>query len=177
MKLDLFGGHKLRDVIEIDSSSRELEIESESFSFDDAIHVTCRLSRDGDVVRLNCEVSTLVSIQCVRCLDVIQQDIIGEFSLVAKRLRKGESISEYTDEDSLEKESDFIYVEYDVKTIDITEFVHDAVLLAIPLKPVCRESCKGLCYVCGHDLNEGECGCKRERIDPRWQKLSELFNS
>ncbi len=58
--------------------------------------------------------------------------------------------------------------------IDLEPMLRDAVVLALPLKPVCRVECKGLCASCGKDLNEGPCSCTDEEMDPRWAALSEL---
>ncbi len=52
--------------------------------------------------------------------------------------------------------------------------IRDAVVLAMPLNPLCREHCKGLCPVCGADLNSVDCGHRRERTDVRWEPLAEL---
>lgn len=58
--------------------------------------------------------------------------------------------------------------------IDLEPMLRDAVVLALPLKPVCKVDCKGLCARCGKDLNEGPCSCSDEEMDPRWAALSEL---
>lgn len=58
--------------------------------------------------------------------------------------------------------------------IDLEPMLRDAVALALPLNPVCKQDCKGLCATCGRDLNEGPCSCSEEEIDPRWAALSEL---
>ncbi|MGH2730855.1 MAG: YceD family protein, partial [Actinomycetota bacterium] len=50
----------------------------------------------------------------------------------------------------------------------------DALTLALPLNPVCRASCKGLCAHCGADLNRGPCNCAAEETDPRWAPLAAL---
>jgi DUF177 domain-containing protein len=52
--------------------------------------------------------------------------------------------------------------------------VRDAVVLAMPLHPLCRPDCKGLCPVCGSDLNTVDCGHKVERTDLRWEPLAQL---
>ena len=49
-----------------------------------------------------------------------------------------------------------------------------ALLLALPAYPVCQEACKGLCSVCGANLNERECSCDRRVPDPRWAGLEKL---
>jgi uncharacterized protein len=58
--------------------------------------------------------------------------------------------------------------------IDITEDVRQTVLIAVPLKLLCREDCLGLCPFCGKDLNEGPCACRPEEVDTRWEKLRAL---
>jgi uncharacterized protein len=44
------------------------------------------------------------------------------------------------------------------------------------MKPLCSEDCKGICPQCGQDLNEGECDCEIETVDPRLAKLKEFYN-
>ena len=56
--------------------------------------------------------------------------------------------------------------------LDLTEAIHQCVMLAIPMKPLCREDCAGLCSHCGHNLNQGPCNCLTQKIDPRWSELS-----
>lgn len=58
--------------------------------------------------------------------------------------------------------------------LDLTEVMRQNALLSIPMKPLCEESCAGLCPECGNNLNQGPCGCSTQRIDPRWSKLIEL---
>lgn len=58
--------------------------------------------------------------------------------------------------------------------IDISEDVRQTVLMAVPLKLLCKESCRGLCPQCGKNLNEGPCECRPETIDSRWDALRDL---
>lgn len=55
--------------------------------------------------------------------------------------------------------------------------VRDAVVLAMPLNPLCRPDCKGLCPTCGSDLNTVDCGHRTERTDLRWEPLARLRDS
>jgi len=57
--------------------------------------------------------------------------------------------------------------------IDLAPMVHDAILLDLPLAPLCREDCAGLCPYCGIDRNEGSCDCAAP-VDPRWATLDGL---
>ena len=59
----------------------------------------------------------------------------------------------------------------DHHVLDLTEAIRQNALLAIPIKPLCRTDCKGLCQSCGKDLNTGQCTCEQSDIDPRWAKL------
>lgn len=58
--------------------------------------------------------------------------------------------------------------------LDLEPLLRDAVTLALPLNPVCRATCAGLCARCGKDLNEGPCDCVEDTSDPRWEALSSL---
>lgn len=58
--------------------------------------------------------------------------------------------------------------------LDLQPLVRDAILLELPLAPLCAESCKGLCATCGADLNDGPCSCDPTPADPRWAALSVL---
>ncbi len=58
--------------------------------------------------------------------------------------------------------------------LDLTEAVHQYALLAVPMKPLCRPDCAGLCPVCGQNLNLGKCHCPPPEADPRWAKLKQI---
>jgi len=58
--------------------------------------------------------------------------------------------------------------------LDLTEAIRQYALLVIPMKPLCRANCAGLCPNCGHNLNQGPCNCPPQGGDPRWSKLKEL---
>ncbi len=58
--------------------------------------------------------------------------------------------------------------------IDLEPMLRDELILALPLNPLCREDCKGMCARCGRDLNDGACDCTEDTSDPRWAALDEL---
>lgn len=58
------------------------------------------------------------------------------------------------------KDFSFSVVVGNEQTVDVTQNLREEVLLDLPIKPLCKPDCKGLCPVCGRDLNEKECGCK-----------------
>jgi uncharacterized protein len=55
--------------------------------------------------------------------------------------------------------------------VNLREMVLDALFVSLPLLPLCREDCRGICAVCGTDLNVAPCQCQEVRVDPRWSGL------
>ncbi len=74
------------------------------------------------------------------------------------------------------QESDTIITVPDMK-LDVDEFVYSEVILDLPSKHLCKENCKGICFKCGKNLNDGECGCTTKEVDPRLAKLMELLDN
>ena len=69
-----------------------------------------------------------------------------------------------------------VYLPLDAAEINLDEDIHDYALLAVPMKKLCKEDCKGLCIECGKNLNEDSCNCAKNDIDSRWLPLQELKN-
>jgi len=63
---------------------------------------------------------------------------------------------------------------YEGEEIELTPLVHEQLILALPTRPLCAESCRGLCPRCGANLNAGQCGCPAETADPRLAVLHAL---
>ena len=59
--------------------------------------------------------------------------------------------------------------------LDLDELVRSEVILHMPMKHLCKPDCRGICPVCGQNLNEGDCGCKQKEIDPRLAALKDLL--
>lgn len=105
---------------------------------------------------------------CGRCLDKFTEDISHSFSY---ECLPQEAIVEEKEElaaDAL----DICY--YTGGEIDLTALVHEQVALALPMRPLCKEECKGLCAECGANLNKGDCGCNKEPVDLRLAALKNL---
>lgn len=103
---------------------------------------------------------------CARCL----KEFVNKVETVLSgRLMENSKSSDITDDDEL-----IFY--YDNDEVDLTEQVLSSILLSLPMKSLCDDNCRGLCLVCGKDLNEGECNCNIQEIDPRLAKLKDLFD-
>jgi uncharacterized protein len=63
---------------------------------------------------------------------------------------------------------------FDGKRIDLDPILREQVLLALPMSLLCAESCRGLCPVCGENLNLKDCRCERKVADPRWMALKDI---
>lgn len=63
---------------------------------------------------------------------------------------------------------------YDQPVLPLDDIAREQVLMAIPMKPLCREECLGLCPTCGKDWNTGGCGCEKLAVDPRLEILKSL---
>lgn len=68
------------------------------------------------------------------------------------------------------------YLSLNENKIYLDNDVRDYSILAVPMKKLCKEDCKGLCYKCGQDLNKGDCDCSGEEVDTRWAPLLNLRN-
>ncbi|MBN2289317.1 MAG: DUF177 domain-containing protein [Candidatus Glassbacteria bacterium] len=116
-------------------------------------------------------VSFEISGECARCLKELSHEdrirISGVFAFP-------EAVAKLDlTEKEVEQEGIFP-LEAGQKIIDLTDLVRESVVLEYPRFLKCTEQCKGLCPVCGCDLNEKVCNCRQNAIDPRWAKLAEL---
>ncbi len=126
------------------------------------------IKRAGNTYSIKGKIYFKLRLQCSRCLEFFEREFNDNIDYVYK---KGQM--RYRREAKLRGE-DFKTEYFVDNSIDLLPIIHDTVLLSIPMKPLCKEDCKGLCPVCGHNLNYGPCKHmlrKKEEIDPRWEKL------
>ena len=76
---------------------------------------------------------------------------------------------------SAPEDKEFFFID-ERNVIDLLEAVQQYASLAMPIKPLCKPDCSGLCPVCGHNMNHDECTCPPQNIDPRWDKLRDMFS-
>ncbi len=122
-----------------------------------------------------------VSAPCKRCLAEASASLPVSFALnlLPRDLAPREE-SEYLDGDERAERigsfrlQDADHEWFEGKTIELDPILREQVLLALPMNLVCTESCRGLCPVCGNNLNEKQCGCQREALDPRWMALKNI---
>jgi len=128
---------------------------------DEPVEARLRLESVVEGVLVTGPVDASARFECARCLKPLE----GGVSLDVCELFLAPGSQGPADEDA-----------YRVTglELDLEPMLRDEVTLALPLKPVCDQECKGLCATCGKDLNAGSCDCVDEEMDPRWAALSDL---
>lgn len=101
------------------------------------------------------------SFKCARCL----ADLNGPVAVELTELFVAPGHEKAADEDAYKVSG---------KEIHLEPMLRDAFVLALPLKPICREECQGMCSGCGKNLNEADCTCPQDEIDPRWAELASV---
>ena len=105
--------------------------------------------------------------ECARCLKKIKDTL----SFTFERTVVSEDTREKETDDGEEDDYYDEYVVLDNGKLDVDGQLQEMLILEFPTKLLCSEECLGLCIKCGHDLNEGECGCDRGYHDSRWDIL------
>jgi uncharacterized protein len=132
------------------------------------VHLSGAISRIERGFAMDGEVAFEARLECSRCLAPYPFELAEPFSLVL--YRRVETPGE--EREIGRPDLDVSY--FDGQTLDVSPIAEERVQLSLPMKPLCREDCAGLCPVCGGDRNLARCACRDETIDPRWNALREL---
>ena len=124
---------------------REIEIK-------DVINLNLDIYNTQDSFLLEGTIEAVLILTCSRCLEKYESSV--EIDISEEILK-----SDMEDRDEL----------------FIDEIIVDNIILSLPIKTLCSDTCKGLCPVCGQNLNDGDCDCEVENIDPRLQKLKDFY--
>ena len=128
--------------------------------FVEPVRIEGTLKNEDGVFTLDAEGRTALLLSCARCLAPVRKEIC--FDIKERFAHTGREIEETET--------------FTGDQIDLADFVKRGIVGALPMKVLCREDCKGLCPVCGRDLNQGDCGCDTTERDPRFESLRALFN-
>jgi uncharacterized protein len=120
-------------------------------------------------LRLQGDLATTLELPCARCLDPVRQDVARAFDLLYRPLGTDAGNEELS---VTAAEAEIGY--YQGEGVLLEDALREQVLLAVPLKVVCREDCKGLCPSCGKNRNTDPCSCAPVVGDPRWAALKDL---
>jgi uncharacterized protein len=159
---DLIGKRLTQQEVNVSFEGKSFTLEGEEIGFIDPILVEGVFTMLGDIISFNGKIKTTLRLVCSRCLENfnygLEMDIDEKFSKVIH------------DEDN-----DIIIINSD--RVDFSPIIETNLILSLPMKKLCEEECKGLCSVCGTNLNYSNCNCEKNDIDPRLAKLREFFST
>ena len=134
-----------------------------------AIRGAVNLSKHGHDILVRGHLEGELSLACGRCLEPFAAPVEADFDLI---LIPG-PVSEASAEVELsEDELDLDF--YVGETVDLEAIIREQIILMLPLKPLCREDCRGLCPICGSNLNRESCSCQVNQNDSPFAKLAKL---
>ena len=161
------------NISNLSEGVHEYKFEDEPFvirldeRFSKTVFVNVELEKRRRQLFLAGHVKTIGRFACDRCLDDFDQGISFDYRM-AYVLDKSDAV-EFD-------QSEVTVISTSTNEIDISEDVRQYILLAVPLKLLCKEDCAGLCSTCGANFNRETCTCPKNDIDPRWEKLKKIVN-
>ncbi len=155
---------------------------------DEGLELTIDEALESDVIKLVSPVKGQLSIRKIMPEVVIQGEITANAELECSRCLKNYSseinapiIVTYHPAGELKAEGKRQIREDELETgfyfgdeLDLTELLKEQILLNVAMKPLCSETCKGICPKCGTDLNVNKCSCSLDKTDSRLEGLKEL---
>lgn len=163
MKCDVSSVLKITgEKIPVDFSFSDFEDLNSEFEYI-KVHVCGEIVNIGDVLEFTAKAYTSFKTICARCTRPVEDSICVDISEVLKNVG---------DNDVSDDEDVVIFSGH---TVDLGDIIRNNILLNMSTKYLCREDCKGLCPECGVDLNESQCDCGKDYIDPRMEGLKKLL--
>lgn len=147
----------------------EIELESirymgEDIRFKCPVEVSVNIKNVGGVLRLSGRAQCVLLVSCGRCGEPLTENV--GFDIDESLVYEGSNVQISEDEDII------IFSGY---RLELDEIVSNYVFMNLPIRYLCKEDCKGVCQKCGKNLNEGDCGCDKQEIDPRLEALKKLL--
>jgi uncharacterized protein len=173
-------GGSLRDE-HVDRTFQPSEFEAsvgqdEEYKVAAPVHLELDVHKDGEAYRVTGRVTTRLQLECGRCLESFEIPVDSAFEL--RYVPHVEPSPEgKAGEEREMAEDDLTTAFYKEDSIDLGELMHEQFVLALPMKPLCREACKGLCVHCGTNFNKETCSCAPQWTDPRLAALKGLIKT
>lgn len=166
---------------------------TEDFRVTGPVHLVADLVKHGTRITLRGRLTATLELACGRCLDAFPVPVDAALDLTfvpadvatksvaapAEPVRPSRPKSRHEHEDveldgSEIAADDIGLSEYDGDAIDLGQMMREQFYLALPMKPLCRPDCQGLCPVCGKNRNRETCSCESTWVDPRFEVLRNL---
>ena len=172
MLLDLSRLHGQREHFERTFQPSAFEPQDDDYRVATPVELSMDIEKaSAGVFRVTGRATTRLALECGRCLDEIEVPVDARFELryVPQPEAEGDTEREI-------EEDDLTTSFYREGTLDVVDMLREQFQLALPMKPLCAESCQGLCPECGANLNRTTCGCEPKWEDPRLAPLKALLN-
>lgn len=164
---DLFSFEKEKIALEDEYQLEPISYAGEEIVFLSPLKAKASLIRIKSGILLEGKISAEVELTCSRCLKRFPLKVE---SRIRETFASRENLYLFEDEETVKEISP-------ERTVDIEPSIREMMILSLPAKPLCEQECKGLCPVCGENLNEHQCGCETEFIDERLKILKKLKDS
>ncbi len=172
MQLDLTRFRQPHTHISRTFLAEEVAREGDAYRLAGPVHLELDVHKDKEVFRLSGTARAELELLCSRCLEPFGMPVDAVFDL--KYLPATEMA---TDEEREIQDEDFETSYYRDDRIDVNDLLREQFYLQLPMKPLCREECQGLCPECGTNRNTGACDCAPGWEDPRMAPLRGLARS
>jgi uncharacterized protein len=169
MQLDLTRYRQPLDHVSKTFRADEVDREGEAYRVMGPVELEFDIHKDKNRFRLVGQTRTTLELLCSRCAEPYRMPVDASFDL---RYVPAAEMAIEDDREVAEDDLETSYYRDDV--IDLGELIREQFYLALPMKPLCAESCKGLCPQCGTNLNTGACACAPAWEDPRLAPLKAL---
>lgn len=145
--------------------------EDTELNFLTPIAYNLRIAKIGRDFRVTGQVHGSLSLSCARCLDAFSYSIDTDVDIELRQKPKDLAFELELKDD----EMDVYYFEGD--ELDLDPYVYEEVILSIPIRALCSDTCKGMCPQCGKNLNQEECRCERPAASLLGEKLRRFLNN
>ncbi|MFQ5596954.1 MAG: DUF177 domain-containing protein [Nitrospiria bacterium] len=150
-----------------DLDPKRLNLSEKGLTLLQKVHVELDLTKQGEgEVYARGSLSTMAAFECSRCLQGFSHPLCSDFHLVY--VPRSGALSEGEPDLSIDA-LDLVF--YDGDQIDFDNDLVAQLHLCVPMNPVCRPDCRGLCSQCGEDLNLRRCTCRNDSTDLHWSDL------
>ena len=176
MLLDLSRFRSGTDHIERRVEASAFALKDDEFRLAAPIDFVVDVQKDANKVRLVGRVKATLELECGRCLDPFTIQVDAPFDMLYLPVGTLPAAKAVDGEDETAIEEDDLGVAYyKDDQIDLGELMREQFYLALPMKPLCRPDCRGLCSICGKNRNRELCACEPKWTDPRMAELKKLL--
>ena len=133
-----------------------------------------RAQQIGDIVEVDGSISTAVRLDCGRCLQPFEMPLVSTFVLTYTHRNPEPEYSDTSPEDLELTAEDIGLIYFTGEEINLNNEIQEQVVMAFPLRALCKTDCKGLCPSCGVDLNTDACHCDQRPPNGKFAVLKNL---